>query len=243
MGGISTGAGLAIAGGVGAAGSLAGGLIGASGQKQAAQTNEQAMQQEQAMAQPFVNMGQTAGNELTSELQTGELGQPAPTNLAAISQMPGYKFTLQQGLLSTQNAAAARGLGVSGAALMGAANYSTGLAQSNFQNYFSDYWANQMNRYNMLAGLTGVGANAAVGAGSNIGQTAASIGNAQAGAGTATAAGVSGVSNSLSNALVANALLQNQGSTINTPYAAPGLGPNPSGSLDMTAGQGYVQGY
>lgn len=216
MGGISTGAGLAIAGGVGAAGSLASGLIGSSGQQQAAQTNQQAMQQEQAMAQPFVNLGQTAGNELQAEFQGGQLGQPAPTNLANIAQMPGYKFTLQQGLLSTQNAAAARGLGVSGAALMGAANYSTGLVQSNFQNYFSDYWANQMNRYNMLAGMVGVGANAAVGAGSNIGQTAAATGQAQAGAGAAAASGASGATNSLANSLAAYSMMNPQsGSTIN----------------------------
>lgn len=227
------------AGAIGAIGSTVAGGEAAKGQQQAAQTQLQAQQEQMAMAQPFVNMGQGTGNELTAELQGGQLGQPAPTDLSQISQMPGYQFTLQQGLLSTQNAAAARGLGVSGAALMGAANYSTGLAQSNYQNFFSDYWANQMNRYNMLAGLTGVGANAAVGAGSNIGQTAAAAGQAQAGAAAASAAGTSGATNSLANSLATYALLNNQGgATINTPYSGAGLGNNPA-SLDMTAGQGY----
>jgi hypothetical protein len=203
---------------IGAVGSIASGSIASSGQQAAANTQSQAMAAEQAMAQPFVNMGQGTGNELTAELQSGALGQPAPTDLSQIANMPGYQFTLNQGLLSTQNAAAARGLGVSGAALMGAANYSTGLAQSNYQNYFSDYWANQQNRYNMLAGITGMGANAAVGAGTNLGQTAAALGNAQAGAANALAAGTTGVSNSLTNALTLNQLMNpaNTGATIDT---------------------------
>ena len=62
------------------------------------------------------------------------------TNLseAQLEQTPGYQFTLQQGLESTQNSAAARGLGVSGAALKGAATYATGLADNTYQNQFTD---------------------------------------------------------------------------------------------------------
>jgi hypothetical protein len=195
------------AAGIGAAGSIGGSLIASQGQQAAAQTNQQALQTEQAMAQPFATMGQTTGNELTAELQSGALGQPAPTDLSAIAQMPGYQFSLQQGLLSTQNAAAARGLGVSGAALMGAANYATGLAQSNYQNYFNDYWANQNNRYNMLSQLTGLGANAAVGAGSNVANTAANVGSAQAASAGLTGSGVQGATNALTNSYMMNALL------------------------------------
>lgn len=218
---------VAGAGIAGAVGSVASGAMASSGQKAAANTQAQAIQQEQAMAQPFVSMGQGAGNELMAELQSGAIGQPAPTTTADISQMPGYQFTLQQGLLSTQNAAAAQGLGVSGAALMGAANYATGLAQSNYQNYFSDYWANQMNRYNMLAGITGMGSSAAVGAGSNLGQSAAAQGQAQAGAAQASAAGIQGATSSLASipasyAMTNYLLGQNSGSTVNPANTSSG---------------------
>jgi hypothetical protein len=233
--GAAATAGIAAAG-VGAAGSIGGALISSSGQQAAAQTNQQALSTEQAMAQPYSTMGQTAGNELTAELQSGALGQPAPTDLSQIANMPGYQFTLQQGLLSTQNAAAARGLGVSGAALMGAANYATGAAQSNYQNYFNDYWANQNNRYNMLSQLTGIGANAAVGAGSNVANTAASIGQAQAASAGVTGSGVAGATNSLtnlsSNPYIMNALMGSSGtgSTISAAAASnPAINTGESG--------------
>ena len=122
---------VAVVGGIAAATSIAGGVISSSGAQKAASTEaaasqaataEQtaARQQEQQNVAPYLGYGTTAGNELTSELQSGALGAAAPTDQNAIANMPGYQFTLQQGLLSTQNAAAAQGLGVSGAALKAA---------------------------------------------------------------------------------------------------------------------------
>lgn len=193
----------AVGGGLAAAGSIGSSLIGAGaargGAGQATATQEQALQMEQAMAQPYATTGQAMESELGAELQAGALGQPAPTDLSAIANMPGYQFTLRQGLLATQNAAAAQGQGVSGPALLGAANYATGLAESNFQQYFNDYWANQNNRFNMLAQLTGIGANAAVGAGSNVANTASGIASGQMAQGAATASGLSGAGNALSS--------------------------------------------
>jgi len=201
MGAAATAA--AVAGGIGAAGSVASSLIGSSSARgsaqQATDTQQQALLAEQAMAQPYATAGQIAESELGAELQAGALGQPAPTDLTAIANMPGYQFTLRQGLQATQNAAAAQGLGVSGPALLGAANYATGLAQSNFQQYFNDYWANQNNRFNMLSNLVGIGANAAVGAGSNVANTASGIANAQLAQGAATASGFTGAGNALSS--------------------------------------------
>ncbi len=60
--------------------------------------------------------------------------------LDALQKTPGYQFTQQQGLQATQNAMAAQGLGVSGAALKGAANYATGLAQNTYQNILGNYY-------------------------------------------------------------------------------------------------------
>jgi hypothetical protein len=78
-----------------------------------------------------------AGQDLSSARNIyGEL-QNGPTQ-AQLEATPGYQFTLQQGLESTQNSAAARGLGNSGAALKGAATYATGLANQTYQNQFQD---------------------------------------------------------------------------------------------------------
>lgn len=238
MGGISAGAGAAIAGGIGAAGSVAGSLISSGGQKQAAQTEQTAQNQMMALAQPYAKAGQSAEGNIINQLTSGQLGVAPPMTGAGLTQMPGYKFTLQQGLLSTQNAAAARGLGVSGAALMGAANYATGAASSNYQQYYNDYWANQQNRYNMLAGLMTTGENAAVGAGSNLVNSAANIGSSQAAAANATAAGTTGAATAAGNSLLMSALLNNQqGSTV-SPTAVVNA-PAGSGNI-IQGGGGYL---
>lgn len=57
---------------------------------------------------------------------------PNPLTQAELEATPGYEFTLAQGLKSTQNSAAARGLGTSGAALKGAATFATGLSDSTY---------------------------------------------------------------------------------------------------------------
>lgn len=68
-----------------------------------------------------------------------------PSNLALLAQTPGYQFTLQQGLEATQNGFAAQGLGTSGAALKGAANYAENLASTTYQQQFQNYLnANQL---------------------------------------------------------------------------------------------------
>lgn len=218
--GISAGTAAMIAGGVGAAGSLGGALISSSGSKQAASTNQSAQQWQEASADPYVGWGDVAGNIMNANLTTGGFGSTPSLNSSDISQMPGYKFTKQQGLLATQNAAAAQGLGVSGNALAAASQYATGLASQNYQQYFNDYWANQNNRYNQLMGVMQLGANTAVGAGSNVASTAAATGQAQANAANALGSGISGASSSAGNAVLTNALLANQTGTTIPPSSA-----------------------
>jgi hypothetical protein len=84
----------------------------------------------QANLAPFRTTGQAAEATL-SNLLTG----PSASQTATLESLPGYQFALGQGLQSTQSAAAARGLGTSGAALMGAANYATGLANQSYGTY------------------------------------------------------------------------------------------------------------
>jgi hypothetical protein len=131
---------------------------------------------------------------------TSELIKPITMDQATLEKTPGYQFNLTQGLKATQNAAAARGLGISGAALKGAANYATGLADSTYQNQFNNAVTNQANAFNRLLSMSGQGqtavetlGNAGLGVGGNI------AGNT-IGAGNATAGGLVGAGNSLGNA-------------------------------------------
>ncbi len=112
-----------------------------------------------------------------------DLQKPITLDQATLENLPGYQFTKTQGLKAVQNSAAARGLGVSGAALKGAATFATGLAdktyldqfaaeQANRQGAFGRYqqvWQDtltgQQTAYDRLMGLVGAGENAsAVGA-------------------------------------------------------------------------------
>lgn len=62
---------------------------------------------------------------------------PGQMTQAQLEATPGYQFTLDQGLKSVQSANAAKGLGVSGAALKGAATYATGLADKTYMDQFN----------------------------------------------------------------------------------------------------------
>jgi hypothetical protein len=111
--------------------------------------------------------------------------------MAALQGLPGYQFVKTQGLKSVQNSAAARGLGVSGAALKGAAGFATGLADTTF--------GEQANR--LLAGAT-LGENAGAHTGSTAGALGAGIGTALTNAGAAQAAGITGAANNIGSGLI-----------------------------------------
>lgn len=134
---------------------------------------------------PFVTTGQNVYDELTGEIlgtrgvpgQAGSLG--AMPNISDPSQLPGYDFTLRQGLNAVRNASSASGIG-SSAALdnmqsgplgKALAQYTTGLASSNYSQYLQNYWANQQNRYNILSNTAAIGQNA----GSSLSQILANI--------------------------------------------------------------------
>lgn len=176
----------------------------ADAQKQAAQTAANTSldmygQTKQTLS-PFVAGGQDA----LSKLQANDY-YTAPINVDAQLQDPNstaakaYDFTKTQGLKAVQNSAAARGLGVSGAALKGAANFTTGLADNTYTNLFNLTNTNQTNAYNRLKGVLDTGENAAAQTGT-IGQGAANTAaNAQIGAGNAAAAGYNAAGGAVAN--------------------------------------------
>lgn len=198
----------------------------AASQQQAA--NLQAAQQAQTRADlaPYNQAGQNALNDyqgwykVTAD-QAGNafnLAQdhiPQAMTQENLVKTPGYQFNLSQGMRAVANSNAAKGLGVSGAALQGAAGYATGLADSTYQNQFAnqqtiynDYQnqasskLNQLNAiYNQIGGVTTLGENAAAQTG-NLGQQAATnIGNNLTNAGNAQAAGITGQANALAGGI------------------------------------------
>jgi hypothetical protein len=116
---------------------------------------------------------------------------------ADLVQTPGYQFNLAQGLKATQNAAAARGLGSSGAALKGAAAYATGLADNTYKTQFDMENINRTNAFNRLMSISNQGANAAAQTGQAATQTGANVGNSLISQGNAQAAGYLGAAGAL----------------------------------------------
>lgn len=153
----------------------------------AAQLQAQQFQQTYAGLSPYNTTGQAAAAQLQSRSPFDF--QPTQAQLEAT---PGYQFNLSQGLKSTQNSYAAQGLGTSGAALKGAATYASGLADTTYQNQFT----NALNSYNTntstLQGQASLGENAAAMTGNYGTQTAQAIGSTAVGAANATAAGTIG---------------------------------------------------
>jgi hypothetical protein len=145
---------------------------------------------------------------------------PGKMTQAELEATPGYQFTLNQGLRATENSASAKGLGVSGAALKGAAAWATGLADQTYNTRFNQQQqiyndrlsnmnaalANNQQTYNQISGLTGLGGNVSVQAGTqanqgaaNSGSIATGLGNSQGAAdiagGNALAGGFTGAAN------------------------------------------------
>lgn len=224
--------------GIGAATSLASGALQAGAASSAAGDQEQAdkyaadlqqQQYEQTRSDllPYNQLGEGA-NQAISAMAPFNF---APTQ-ANLENTPGYQFSLYQGMRGVNNAAAARGLGVSGAALKGGATFAQGLASNTYQQQFQ----NALNTYGTNLGKlqtqASLGEDAAARTG-NIGATlAGNAGQALVAGGNAAASGQVGVANALSggaanasNALVANALFGANGMYGNTAGAgAPAYG-------------------
>lgn len=165
--------------------------------------------QNQANIAPYINAGGPAMGSL--QLLTGTnpggnplmspLTQPFTPTMQSLEQTPGYQFTKEQGLQATQNSYAAQGLGTSGAALKGAAQYSEGLAANTYQQQFQNYLQGQQQIYNMISGIAGTGASAAVGMAPQSVQSGANAGNALLAGGQASAAGSIGIGNAITGGI------------------------------------------
>lgn len=129
-----------------------------------------------AMLQPYVDFGQRG--MAAFEEQLPYLSSRFEPTMEQLEKTPGYQFALQQGLKGTQNSYAAKGLGVSGAALKGASDYATGLASQTYQQQFQNDLAQKSQIYNMLFNPVQLGAGAAAGGANmtnNVGTNLANI--------------------------------------------------------------------
>src|SRR5665213_3252301 len=136
-----------IGGGLSAAGGIASAVIGGGAAKSAAKTQATAAKtaadatmtmydSNKSLLSPFVSTGANALGGMANLLGEGTGGTAGIMD--QLQKMPGYQFQLQQGLQATQNGYTASGLGQSGAALKGAANYAEGLAGTQYQNLFGN---------------------------------------------------------------------------------------------------------
>lgn len=243
-----------ISAAIGAGGSLIGGAIssGAAGDAADAQTaaanratdvQRKMFEETQKNLKPFIQGGTTGFNALlkaaglsldedgnvVGDPLTSPLLKPVTMDQATLEATPGYKFNLDQGLRAVNNSAAARGLGDSGAALKGAAEYATGLADSTYQNQFSNAVTNQTNQFNRLMSISNLGQSSAANQGTIGTQTAANIGNNLIGAGNAQGAAAIAGGNAWNNAfgnigsMAMLAAMQNRGGINNISGTSRGI--------------------
>jgi hypothetical protein len=234
--------------------SLLGSSQAASSSEDAANKSLQMYYQTRSDLTPYNTAGQSAMTSALSLAQGSPTGGgpdyttlayqnlPGQMTQAELEKTPGYQWNLAQGLKATQSAAAARGLGVSGASLKGAATYATGLADSTYQNQFNnaqsrfkDYTelntAQQSNlaaQFSRLNSLATIGKDAAAQTGTAGTSAAQGYSSATQNAGTATAAGTTGVGSAATSGvnsyLTYNALDSYLKSKQTTPAAGSGSG-------------------
>lgn len=188
--------------GLGSILSAASGIMNSSAITDAQKQLMAAQGQNQKNNAPFLASGTAADKTLSDALGTsGNTGASnygsltTPYTPGDLSQDPGYQFQMQQGNLAQERAASAGGMLDSGAALKAAQQFGQGLAGTTYNNAFQRDLSTKQNNYNMLAGQTNVGVQAAnngVGINNAIGNIGASGTIAQNNNLTNTAANLAG---------------------------------------------------
>ena len=137
-------------------------------------------------------------NPLSSYGLSGLTFQPTQAQLSAT---PGYQWDLSQGLQGVANSNAAKGLGISGPALKGAAAYATGLANNTLTTQQGIFQQNLGNVINPLQFMANLGQTSAATTGQLGMQGINNANQALIGGANAQAAGTIGQANAFGNAL------------------------------------------
>lgn len=203
---------------------------------------------------PYLDAGKQSLSKILDSINNGTFGpgsipQPAAFHAPTLDEArndPGYQFAAQQGSKGILQGASAAGGAVSGGTLKALSSFNSNLADSTYGNVFnrnlstynaglSDYQAKlagQAQGYNQLSNIAGLGQTATQGVsqvgvatGSQVGNTLAQIGGAQA-------SGIVGGANALTSGLGS---LGNLGqfyglyTAQNQPQPQPGNGQLPNG--------------
>ena len=231
-------------------------------EQQALQFQEQVYNQQQQNQQPYLNAGATSVAQLMNGLTNGTFGPGSipnftPPTLQTAQQTPGYQFELQQGEKGLAEGSAAAGGAISGGTLKAADAYAQNLATTTYQqqytnalNTYQQQLATQSQQYQQLLAPAQLGENAVANlnqtgtqAAQNVGNLMGNIGSAQAagtvGQANALTSGISGATNSLSQAALINLLLGG-GSSAYTggPISGASLGTPAAGGPGILYGAG-----
>jgi hypothetical protein len=132
-------------------GSVVSGITGIIGTEKAKGDISAGQSQANALMQPFTTQG-TSAVKLAGDLSGANGPDAASAALANYQTSPGYEFQLGQGLRAIDAGAASRGILRSGATIKGEQTFGSGLAATDFSNY-----------YNRLMDLSKLGATTATG--------------------------------------------------------------------------------
>lgn len=185
----------------------------AAAQGQAAQTQQNMFNTIQQNGQPFMQAGYGATKSLTDLLgTTGTPGSTATGTTLPVGYLnttfdpnsldanPAYQFALKTGGQATRNADTPGVGALSGAALKDLTAFNVGTANQYENQYFTQDQTQKNAIYSRLAGIAGLGQNAAAGVGNNGATLGTGVAQAQAGAGGSLAAGTIGTANALGGA-------------------------------------------
>lgn len=180
---------------------------------------------------PWRAAGQTALNQLSSNLSTGF--QPGD-----LTQDPGYQFELQQGQKGLDQSAASNGRLYSGAQMNAASTYATNFAGTKYDDAYNRWVTGN----NELAGVAGTGQTATNQTDQAALQTGAQIGTNTEGAANAAASGYLSQGNSLTSALnsgLSGAAYGLRNYSQPTPYSYNGGGVGTGAYVDPSTGATY----
>ena len=143
---------------------------------QASATEQGFYNDAQGNLQPTIDTGKSATSKISDLEGLGANGNNGI--MSTLQSLPGYQFSNTQGLKAVQNSASARGLGTSGAAQKGAATFSTGNANTYYNNYLTGLQSTANAGTGAAESLGGLGTTT----GNEIGSNDIGAGNAQASA-------------------------------------------------------------
>lgn len=176
--------------------------------KSAQEASQAQYQQTRSDLAPYRAVGDAASPTYQALLGVGG-GANGPNMAgvqASLAQTPGYQFALQQGTQATQNSFASQGLGISGAAMKGAANYAEGLAGTTYQSILGNYY-NAMGLGENAAAQTGALGATLTGQANAAGTSAAAASAAgTVGAANATIGGINSALGGVNNAMLLSSL-------------------------------------